>query len=286
MQPAEFLREQAERVSVGQSVHVSCPFCNATHENSLRIARYPDTPHRLQFRCYRATCGQSGYVKDTDWRLRLKQEPDTGRPPPHEKPEWLETPPKRWRDHILSKYKLRNEVFSLQEPKWQAKGSALVMPYRTFEFDIYRWELKFFEPYNGMKAFSCPLGWDPGHRLGVTRHFLVPQYERLDMCAVLTESWLDAVKVTDVADQFDIRAYGVALNGHGLPEGSVWPLVKNCDRLIYLPDPDVNWTTHRRVLSRFKATPLDCTSVQPPADPKDMERVHLAGMLREVLYDA
>ena len=56
---AESIKERALSLGVGESTRVVCPFCNAHHEKSCSITRYPDY---LYFRCFRASCGRAGAV--------------------------------------------------------------------------------------------------------------------------------------------------------------------------------------------------------------------------------
>ena len=53
------IKERALSLGVGESTRVVCPFCNAQHEKSCSITRYPSS---LYFRCFRAACGKAGTV--------------------------------------------------------------------------------------------------------------------------------------------------------------------------------------------------------------------------------
>ena len=283
MTPTEVIKALAPKITAGHSRHISCPFCLASHEASMRVARPSDKPHILFFRCYRAACGARGYVRDGDWMLRIVPNGDEVRHTDEQDSIPGDPVPDDVMAELCDKYQIRRNVLGRQQPRWYSSPlyDALLMPYYTADGRIYRWEEKRLRrPPQMTKVLSRPIISNPGHRLCFTQHN-VPRRATVDMMVVLVEGWLDAVKVTDVAEELALRAFGVALGTSHVHAGAVSAVVRVASSVLFLPDPDVNWMNMSNAMRAFASTRLRRMAVSPPDDPKDLPREVLGGILRE-----
>ncbi len=62
---------EAADLAIGQSKKIVCVFCNAKHEHSLSITRYPN---EIKYNCFRAKCGKSGSIQSIANALGSRRE--------------------------------------------------------------------------------------------------------------------------------------------------------------------------------------------------------------------
>lgn len=75
----DLIRVTAAKLSIGETLDNEwCPFCQASHEKKLSITRVEGG---LLYNCYRAKCGQSGYIPEKGvWEQRKDPQKPVNRP--------------------------------------------------------------------------------------------------------------------------------------------------------------------------------------------------------------
>jgi hypothetical protein len=153
MNEREQIRLLALDLEVGQSLRAICPFCNATHENSLAITRNEDG---LVYVCPRAKCGARGLIPsrttnyDPHW---YKQTQKTKTP----KPFYYETIvlPQSLKDMFYEKYNITEQELEENGFLYSPEIDRVVMPvYNYLGYEVGKVARSYRENFTGTKAIN------------------------------------------------------------------------------------------------------------------------------------
>ncbi len=258
------VRAQMAHTMPGETVRSVCPFCEAVHEKSFAMTRGTEKPHLIMFRCFRGTCGASGYVVDKQGASMVLRhedaEPSIGQLVEHEycTSDFLVD--------IAVKYNLSLDYLRKQGVRY-GDGHALCMPWRDEYGRQIGWVEKRFDKA-WYKSHHDLADRDAGRLafpLIARSYHAVPS----QTVCILVESLVDAYCVNEYANFIGEGVYSVALLGADLSGQDALRLVNMFKHIMVLLDPDQWPKGTQRVMERFRGMPVNVRGTTLTVDPKD-----------------
>ena len=259
----EELRLAGMHLNDSQSVRISCPFCRATHEQSMRLTRRPAA---LLFTCYRASCGVRGAIQSNGGIQMHDSKP----PPIASNPFKLDTvsPPEDLVEVVTTRYGISREVLHYSGMRWAPNERSMCFPV----FDVY-----------GKRTGTSTkvLGDKVAGRRKSTLYYEdePPQYYAppLFLRSGSKLVWL----VEDVLSCLRITTHGensIALLGTNVNPGLFSALSSNFQTVIIALDPDA-LVKALKIQQELSSLPLTVKVMSFNKDPKDVEEEILTTLL-------
>ena len=254
-----------------ESGGIFCPFCQATHENKLNVRR---TSQGWVYNCYRAKCGEAGFVGINDLAYagaRARENP-------------LPVKEHKTYDKIDTLDYLTEEDYEFFERTWGIKVSDREI--FVTEDDEYAFRIR---GSNGRfkawhirqprwKGVVCHRKGAPGPK-GMTYkgdakdNKLAYTGDFMSDTLVIVEDYLSAIKVGECHVQ------AIALLGASMtPEAAVEIRERRYGRTIIWLDPDATAASYT-MMSKYGLAFSDPRIVTSDEDPKDMTHDHIRSLL-------
>lgn len=251
-------------LAAGQSVRVSCPYCEATHERSLCVTRLAD---RILYVCPRAKCGSSGaiYLVGNDIYRS-----STDRAPRHAGSNYFGGDTVAMPDALCDWLRGRYQTV---DPSWlyDPINHRLIMPLKDRGGVVYGHAAKRLPDIEGVgtKVWKGPKVVN--YATENFGHFVGGHDKKL---IVLVEDVISATKVGDAC----------ALLGTSISGALAYTLVRNYDNWLLLLDPDATHKARKikqlyKPMVRGKILITELTN-----DPKDTPASRLQELVRTALY--
>jgi hypothetical protein len=251
----------ADGLGVGEDTgFVTCPFCQAEHEEKFSVTRI-DTG--LLYNCFRASCGAAGFVGTGYW----ESEPGVVPTRPQRKP------------YTQSLHVLESADVDFFVDTWNLAPRG----YRITDSDEYAlpilgttgfrkgWVIR--QPR--WKGVQCHRYGEPGKPKALT-YKDEPDYSRLSWGKKCLDRWAHVVLVEDILSAWKVSqctyAYGVSLNGADLGYEEVKEVcsVSPLKVSIWL-DPDATNQAYK-IQSKWGMSFNDCAVLTGDDDPKALSQ--------------
>ena len=258
------LEEVVEQLNVGNATHTICPFCNAKHERSFRIAHYRDGT--IYGKCYRAKCTGKHTFKRGTLLLRPEKVKSKFNPRNFADLHLLEAVPEIVAFSANKKYTLTASELRREGVLWDSARSLMYFPTYDINGCLFGGMTKDF--YHKQDKYPK---WVTYFNKRTTKlHY--PQ------SFVFDSHYCNCVIVEDIISAIRLSRYmkAVAILGTELNDEQALELSTICDKLYVALDPDANdkaMKIKKRYNSLFaegiKVALLDCD----PKDYKDDEQL-------------
>jgi hypothetical protein len=244
----EIIRLAALDLEPEETSRIVCPYCNASHETSMRIFRNEVGIHA---KCYRAKCGKYVFISGLPQMRRRRD--DKQFKPKYYHHEYIE-PPVEVKMMLYDEYQLDTDDILMAQFKYNAERNELVMPIKDIRGYTIGTQTKRLGTFHGPKNMTYYSNDT------VKAHFVLPNQSRT---VAVVEDILSATKVGKLMPC-------CALLSHEMTEEVAHLLATNFDHVIMMLDPDATrkaLTTKKRFSFFFRNFSVIVLS----KDPKDTD---------------
>lgn len=260
----ESIKQAALDLPLHSAIHITCPYCEATHERSMRVYR---DEVGLHAKCYRAKCGEYRFlpsIPSPDYLYRTKR----SRFEPKYFTKELSDPPGEVLQYIYDMWEITKSEVQYNHIKYNAERNLLYMPIRDIRGYEIGGQTKALDPkWTGPKAVSY------FHNDVVKAHFVWPKGSRSTTKVVVVEDILSAIKVGRVLP-------AVALLSCDMTADVANHLASIFKEMILMLDPDA--LTKSLVIKRkYSLYFMNFSIIQLSKDPKDIPFDELKEVLNE-----
>lgn len=215
----EIIKTSAIDLPVGGSSRIVCPYCNASHEQSMRIHRHDVG---IYARCYRAKCGKKVFINSLP---SVQARPERREFTPRYFTGALIDPPGEVLHYLHDVYELLPDEIKYFGIKYCEERNALYMPIR----DIRGYEIGGQTKALGNTKYPKAITYF--HNDAVKCHFALPIDGHVGDTIVVVEDQLSATKLSRLMP-------ACALLSHSMTPDVANLLATNFKTMIVMLDPD------------------------------------------------
>lgn len=281
----DLIKSMAGDLEPGLSRRGMCPFCEPKHEpDSFVVRRDNYEPWKLWFQCYRAKCGQRGFVRD-DKGIRLYLYAPEGAygqgGPILDRGEPL---PDKLVEELCEELSLTNSgMIMAQGWRYQPHDGALLIPWKIRNTQSREWEqIGWMERHPNGGKFSSKWVPNPPSQAAWTVN---PEVDTIAaQHFVIVEDPMSPVRIEQLALEHRKLVRAVSLQGHVLRQGDAMTLgvVSRKRPVTIVLDPDVWPWASVPMLRALRAFGVNARATVLSNDPDKVPKEELHRFLEDL----